>query len=143
MAEKLEFRLATWDDVGWLAEMNQHLIQDEGHRNKMQLEELEERMADFLQTGYNAVIVNQGREDIAYALYRQEPEWMYLRQIFVKKHMRRKGIGRSLIEWLKDGPWKGCKIIRTDVLVNNKSGLRFWEEMGFGTYCITMEMANE
>jgi GNAT superfamily N-acetyltransferase len=143
MAERFEFRFAICDDVIWLAEMNQELIRDEGHRNKMGLEELKERMADFLKTGYNAVIVSQACEDVAYALYKQEPEWMYLRQIFVKKHVRRRGIGRMLIEWLKDGPWKGCEIIRTDVLVNNKSGIKFWEKMGFENYCITMEMGNK
>ena len=143
MAKELVFRFATFDDVGLLAEMNQRLIRDEGHRNKMQLNELEKRMSNFLKAGYNAVIVCRDDEDIAYALYKQETDWMYLRQIFVKEQMRGKGVGRKLIEWLKDGPWEGCEIIRTDVLVNNKSGLRFWEAMGFGTYCITMEMENK
>ena len=143
MAERFKFRFAICDDVRLLAEMNQELIRDEGHRNKMGFEELKERMADFLQTGYTAVIVSQSCEDVAYALYKQEQDWMYLRQIFVKKYVRRKGIGRMLIEWLKDGPWKGSEIIRTDVLINNKSGLRFWEEVGFGAYCITMEMENK
>jgi hypothetical protein len=56
MSDELKFRFATESDVPWLAKMNQQLIQDEGHRNKMTLTELEQRMSDFLQKEYEAVI---------------------------------------------------------------------------------------
>ncbi len=55
MAEELKFRFATESDVPWLAKMNQELILDEGHRNKMTLPKLEQRMSDFLQNEYDAV----------------------------------------------------------------------------------------
>lgn len=93
MAEELKFRFATESDVPWLAKMNQELILDEGHRNKMTLPELEQRMSDFLQNEYDAVITSLAQNDIGYALYRQDPEWLYLRQIFIIKSMRRKGFG--------------------------------------------------
>ena len=127
----------------WLARMNQELIRNEGHRNKMSLSELEQRMSDFLRNKYEAVIVSSGRNDIGYVLYRKEPEWLYLRQIFVIDKMRRKGIGRGIIKWLRDNPWKNCKTIRTDVLVDNTIGTNFWKAVGFKDYCITMEMENE
>ena len=50
MDNDLEFRYATQEDVGLLAEMNQQLICDEGHRSKMTLSQLEQRMSDFLRT---------------------------------------------------------------------------------------------
>ncbi len=143
MAEELKFRFATESDVPWLAKMNQELIRDEGHRNKMTLTELEQRMSDFLCNEYNAVIAGLGRTDIGYALYRQDPEWLYLRQIFVIKSMRHKGFGRKFIEWLKNNQWKECKIIRTDVLVGNVTGIDFWKAVGFKEYCITLEMENQ
>ena len=55
MIDELEFRYAADSDVPWLAKMNQELIQDEGHRNKMTLPELEQRMSDFLKNEYDAV----------------------------------------------------------------------------------------
>jgi predicted acetyltransferase len=143
MSHELEFRFAVQNDVPWLARMNRELIRDEGHRNKMSLAELEQRMSDFLNNEYEAVIVSSGRNDIGYVLYRKEPEWLYLRQIFVIDKMRRKGIGRKIIEWLKDNPWKDCKIIRTDVLVDNINGINFWKAVGFEEYCITLEMENQ
>lgn len=74
MAQELKFRFAAESDVPWLAKINQELIQDEGHRNKMTLPELEQRMSDFLRNEYDAVIASLGQNDIGYALYRQDPE---------------------------------------------------------------------
>ena len=143
MSEELEFRCTKENDVPWLAKMNQQLIKDEDHRNKMTLPELEQRMSNFLQKEYDAVIVSLGKTDIGYALYRQDSEWLYLRQIFVIEEMRRKGIGRKFIEWLKNNPWKECKRIRTDVLIDNAVGIDFWKAVGFKEYCITLEMENQ
>ncbi|MHC4325307.1 MAG: GNAT family N-acetyltransferase [Planctomycetota bacterium] len=143
MSNDLEFRFAAENDVPWLARMNRQLVRDEGHRNKMSLSELEQRMSDFLRNEYEAVIVSSGQNDIGYALYRKDPEWLYLRQIFVIDTMRSKGIGSRIIEWLRVNPWKNCKIIRTDVLVDNMIGINFWKAVGFKDYCITMEMENE
>jgi predicted acetyltransferase len=142
MSHELEFRFAVEKDVPWLARMNRELIRDEGHRNKMSLSDLERRMSDFLYNEYEAVIVSSGRNDIGYVLYRKEPEWLYLRQIFVIDKMRRKGIGHRIIQWLKNNQWKDCKRIRTDVLVNNTTGINFWKAVGLEEYCITMEMEN-
>ena len=141
--DSLEFRFAKEADVPWLARMNQELIRDEGHRNKMSVPDLERRMSDFLRNEYDAVIVSNSHSDIGYALYRQNPEWLYLRQIFVTEKMRCIGIGRRMIEWLRDNPWKEYKIIRTDVLVGNIAGIDFWKAAGFREYCITMEMENQ
>ncbi len=140
MAEELKFRFATESDVPWLAKMNQELILDEGHRNKMTLLELEQRMSNFLRNEYDAVIASIDRTDIGYALYRQDPEWLYLRQIFVIKKKRRKGFGRRFMEWLKKNPWSDCKRIRIDVLVGNRVGIDFWKAAGFKEYCVTMEI---
>lgn len=142
MPDDLEFRVATQSDVPWLANMNQQLIIDEGHRNKMTLPQLEQRMSDFLRKEYDAVIASVGQDDIGYALYKQETEWLYLRQIFVKRSMRRKGAGRKIIEWLITNPGKESKRIRTDVLVGNITGIDFWKAVGFKEYCIVMEREN-
>ena len=138
----LEYRFATQEDTALLAEMNQQLIRDEGHRNMMTLPQLQERMSGWLCGEYTAVIFSKSSEEIGYALYRNDPDWIYLRQIFVKTEIRRKGIGRQAISWLKKNAWKESKIIRIEVLVGNPEGISFWKAVGFNDYCITMEMAN-
>jgi GNAT superfamily N-acetyltransferase len=140
---ELEYRFATQKDVLLLGEMNQQLIRDEKHRNKMTLTELEQRMSGWLEGEYSAVIFSSGGNDIGYALYRKKPDWIYLRQLFVKAEMRRKGVASRVILWLKKNPWKQAKIIRVKVLVGNPEGISFWKAVGFKDYCITMEMENE
>ena len=138
----LEYRFAKQEDVVLLAQMNQQLIRDEGHRNKMTLDELQERMAGWLEGKYTAVIFSNEGNDIGYALYRKDPDWIYLRQLFVKAELRRKGIGRQAISWLRENAWKDAEIIRVEALVNNPDGISFWRAVGFKDYCITLEMKN-
>ncbi len=56
----LKYRFATQEDVPLLAKMNQQLIRNEGHRNKMTLPELQDRMSGWLQGEYTAVIFGAG-----------------------------------------------------------------------------------
>lgn len=59
-----------------------------------------------------------------------------------QERMRRKGVGRDVILWLKQNVWKDSKIIRVEVLVDNPEAISFWKAVGFKDYCITMEMEN-
>lgn len=138
----MEYRFATQQDLPLLAEMNQQLIRDEGHRNKMTLEQLHQRMSGWLDAEYTAVIFSEGAKPTGYALCRKDPDWIYLRQLFINADMRRKGIGRQAISWLKKNAWKNDKIIRVEVLTENPQGIAFWKAAGFNDYCITMEMEN-
>jgi predicted metal-dependent HD superfamily phosphohydrolase len=52
----ISFRTATLDDCALLAELNQQLIRDEGHRNRMTAPQLEQRMRGFIQGEYRAMI---------------------------------------------------------------------------------------
>ena len=126
------------DDVACLAEMNYRLIQDEGHSNNMSLEELHDRMSEWLQGAYTAILFQLKAQTIGYALFRQEHDCYYLRQFFVDTKYRRRGIGRNAIRWLHENAWKGTRV-RVDVLVNNDRGIAFWRSIGFYDYCLTLE----
>src|SRR5260370_18559719 len=96
----MTFRTATLDDCPRLAELNHQLIRDEGHRNRMTVPELEQRMRGWISGEYRAVIYEDGGEVVAYALFREQPEEIYLRQLFVVRHRRSQGIGGRGIEIL-------------------------------------------
>ena len=138
----VQFRFADQGGAALLAKMNQQLIGDEGHRNSMSLTELSQRMSAWLDSQYRAVLFDLGGEIVGYALYREIPEGVYLRQFFVKSSMRRKGIGRQAIMWLKKCPWKKIDKIRIEVLTHNTSAWAFWKAVGFNEYCMTMELDN-
>jgi ribosomal protein S18 acetylase RimI-like enzyme len=136
----MECRYATSDDVSVLAQLNQRLIRDEGHRNLMTLPELEQRMSEWLRGEYEAVLFERGGEVLGYALYRRQPDHVYLRQLFVRPEFRRQGVGQAALDWLRSHAWAGAPRIRLDVLVHNVAAIRFWRAVGFQDYCITMEL---
>ncbi len=136
----LEHRAATTADVAILGLMNRHLIEDEGHRNRMSVTQLETRMRATLEDGYTATIFELGAQVVAYALWRKEPEWVYLRQFFVTREVRRRGVGRQAIRVLADRVWPPNMRVRVNVLIGNQAGLEFWRGVGFEDYLITLEM---
>jgi GNAT superfamily N-acetyltransferase len=133
------FRFATLADAPVLAEMNHRLIRDEGHRNRMTVPELRERMEGWLRGEYRAAVFECDGAPFGYALFRDEPEFVYLRQFWVTPEVRRRGIGRSALAWLRANAWQNAPRIRLDVLIGNADGIAFWRAVGFRDYCLTME----
>jgi len=140
---KMNFRRATSNDCALLAELNHQLIRDEGHRNKMTVPELEQRMKNWLASEYVALLFEQNGEIVAYALYREQPEEIYLRQFFVLKNRRRQGIGRELVEHLRTNFWPRNKRLTLEVLVENKAAISFWRVVGYKDYSLAMEASPE
>jgi GNAT superfamily N-acetyltransferase len=120
--------------------MNARLIRDEGHRCRMSLDELQERQVRWLSADYQALLFTAEDRPVGYALYRQEPDWIYLRQFFVEPECRRQGIGRRAVAWLLENAWKDAQRVRLDVLTGNRTARAFWESVGFREYCLTMEI---
>ena len=119
--------------------MNAQLIQDEGHRNQMDLIQLTKRMRAFLDADYEAVIFTSN-VPVGYALFRYEPDYVYLRQFYIASEFRRRGFGRQGVKYLREQVWQDQKRLRLDVLVQNEVGLLFWHNLGLETYSLTLEM---
>lgn len=134
-------RTASLADCALLAEMNLQLIRDEGHRNPMTVAELERRMRDWLVAGeYTAVIFEQEARPLAYALYcTQADSSLYLRQFFVAREHRRKGIGRGAVELLFSDVWPPGSRVKIQVLCHNEPARRFWSALGFLDYAVSLE----
>jgi predicted acetyltransferase len=137
----MNFRRATLDDCALLAELNHQLLHDENHRNKkMSLPELEQRMRGWLASEYAAVIFEKDGEVVAHALYREQPEEIYLRQLFVARNRRRKGIGREVFEILRTKIWPKNKRLKVEVLIQNTAVIAFWRSVGYKDYCLALEI---
>ncbi len=126
-------------DLEILAEMNLSLISDEGHRNTMGIPQLRERMESWLKTEYEAQIITDDGNIVGYCLWREFPEYICIRQLFIKSAFRRKSFGRNAISWLRKNKWNHNLKLRMEVLTGNESGIDFWRKAGFKDYCITME----
>ena len=136
----MNFRRATLDDCALLAELNHQLIRDEGHRNKMTVPELEQRMKGWLAFEYAAVIFEDDGETVAYALFREQPKEVYLRQLFVVRKRRRNGIGRMAFEILRTKIWPANRLLTVEVLVQNIAAVAFWRAMGYKDYSLKLEI---
>jgi ribosomal protein S18 acetylase RimI-like enzyme len=136
----MKHRLATLADCQLLAAYNHQLIQDEGHRNPMGVPILEERMQSWLASGYAAVLFTRKRETVAYILYREEPDEIYLRHLFVVRHRRREGIGRAAMEIMRTQIWPDHKRLTVEVLVSNTVAVAFWRAMGYRDYSLKLEI---
>ena len=134
----VKIRLATSDDLLVLAEMNRQLIKDEGHSNSMSEPELLQRMESWLGGEYIAAILEDASAIVGYVVWRSEQHCIYIRQFFVQPEYRRKGVATRAIQLLKQAYWQR-RVLRLEVLVNNRRGRSFWQSVGFKEYSVTME----
>lgn len=136
----VRYRLATAEDCPRLAELNRELIRDEGHRNRMTVPELEQRMRTWIAEEYRAVIFEDDTEIVAYVVFREEPQEIYLRQLFVVAHRRGQGIGRRAVEILRTQLWPHNKRLTVAALTSNESALQFWRSLGYTDYAVSLEI---
>ncbi|HET9911296.1 MAG TPA: GNAT family N-acetyltransferase [Anaerolineales bacterium] len=139
MTTTLKTRFASVEDCSMLAAWNYQLIRDEGHHNPMNVWELEERMRGWLASGEYLAVIFEENEPVAYALFRETEDEIYLRQFFVVRHKRREGIGSCAMAqlfalWPKEKRWT------VSVLVKNIPAVAFWQAQGYADYSLTLEI---
>ena len=141
----LRLRLASEDDVPLLARMNRRLIEDEGSRNPMSVAELERRMREWIAGEWSVEVFEEGETPVGYAVYqRRTDEYdtdravVYLRQFFVERAERGRGIGRRAFDLLAQSRFPAGATVVIDVLAANPGGAAFWARLGFAPYCATM-----
>ena len=136
-ARQLTVRRATLADVPLLATFNRHLIEDQLHRSQASDDDLADRMRRWLSSDlYRVAIVDDGDEPVAYAVWRDDEDGIYVRQFFVARHRRRAGLGRRAFTLLADR-WRGTPV-KLDALVHNERALGFWRALGFRDYSIIL-----
>jgi GNAT superfamily N-acetyltransferase len=139
---------ATVQDLSLLTQMNKELIEDEGSLNPMSIDQLEQRMLNWLTTDdWEVDLVLLAGGVIGYALYQfrvhsilADAEEVYLRQYFIRRRYRGNGIGLAGIQLLKDSRFEHVKTIVIDVLLSNPKGIRFWQKAGFFSYYMNMRL---
>lgn len=123
-------------DVSKLALLNKQLIEDEKSDNTMNINELERRMKEFLETDYSAYFFIEDSRIIGYALIKNTNSPVYLRQFLIERNYRKHHYGTQAFQMLLK--YLDIKEIDLEVLPWNKSGLAFWEHCGFNETCIAM-----
>lgn len=99
-------------------------------------------MRGFLAGEYSAYLFEDDGGVVGYALFRWEPDHVYLRQFYVERDRRRGGIGRAAMGWLRANAWKDSPRLRLEVLCHNTAAIAFYRSLGFMDYCLTMEIGS-
>ena len=134
----MEIVRAKLTDAKILAELNKCLIEDERHPNPMDIVQLTERMQEWLTTDYICYVAKENGHIVAYCLYRDDGGYYYMRQLYVDRAHRRKGIATRLLDWLYENVWTDKKV-RLDVLAHNEDAVAFYKRYGFRVGVFRME----
>ncbi|HME55271.1 MAG TPA: GNAT family N-acetyltransferase [Candidatus Lokiarchaeia archaeon] len=146
MAMELLIKPASPADITTLAKMNLALINDEGSRNPMTLQELEDRMRDWLAGEYSATFIIFDGKIAGYCLYQvRKDEYflenteVYVRQFYIKPEFRRQHVGSYAFEQIT-ADWFSSEntTVILDVLENNSAARQFWSQLGFMPYYTRM-----
>lgn len=129
MNDKIKIRKCTLDDVPQLALLNKQLIDDEKSHNSMNVNELEERMHEFITTEYDAYFFINKENVVGYALVKNTCNPLYLRQFLIEREYRMMHYGTSAFRCLMEH--LNVDSIDIEVLPWNEPGIRFWESLGF------------
>jgi ribosomal protein S18 acetylase RimI-like enzyme len=103
-------------------------------------------MGQFLKGDYQAVLFEKESKVVSYVLYRNHPDHddtIYLRQIFVKRESRRRGIGREVMNVLMNEIWPKEKRLTVEVLSHNQVARRFFQSVGYREYSLELEIKPE
>ena len=141
---RMTYREAKPADYPLLGSLNHQLIRDEGHRNPMNVVELTARMRRWIGSGdYLAKLFEEDGELVAYALYREFAEEIYLRHLFVVRSRRRQAVGRRVMQLLREEIWPRGRRLTVEVLCANAAGVAFWKAMGYQEYSLCLEIMPE
>ncbi len=132
----MELREANESDLPLLAKWNRELIEDERAENLKTVAQLELRLMRWLEGDYEAVIFEQRGEPVAYALFRPDESGVYLRQFFVARAQRRRGVGREAMRIFRERCVQAGASLSLDVLVHNERALAFWRALGMREHAI-------
>ena len=144
---EIRVRPATRADLKLVARMNKELIEDEGHRNPMTVDQLEQRAAGFMdESGWRIDLFEQAGSVVGYATWKLEDDntepsgkRVYLRQFYVALESRGGGVGRQALNALMGREFPADTRVLLEVMQSNPGGQQFWSRMGFAPYSHLLE----
>jgi len=138
----LRYRFATPDDAALLARLNAQLVKEGADFGPTDPAWLEQRMRGWLDSGHDRAVLFEDRRGqlVAYALYEEQAQEIYLRQFLVRDLARHSGVGRQAFELLRGKIWSAHKRLTLEVLASNRAAYRFWRSLGYRNCAVTLEI---
>ncbi|HET6620357.1 MAG TPA: GNAT family N-acetyltransferase [Dongiaceae bacterium] len=131
---------ATQADIPLLAALNLELYEDERHPYPLDLPALTERMARWVAGEYQVLLFRRGARVAGYAVWREEEFGAYLRQFFICRDQRRRGVGRAVMTLLRRDALPPDRPLHLEASVWNTGAIAFWRALGFRDFGLSMEL---
>jgi GNAT superfamily N-acetyltransferase len=131
---------ATQADIPLLAALNLELYEDEQHPYPLDLSALTERMAHWVAGEYQVLLFRRGARVAGYAVWREEEFVAYLRQFFICRDQRRRGVGRAVMKLLRRDVLPTGRPLHLEASVWNTDAIAFWRAIGFEDFGLSMEL---
>jgi GNAT superfamily N-acetyltransferase len=103
-------------------------------------------MTGFLKGDWLAAIISVDGEEVGYILYKDgrddyfpDQATVYIRQFFISRNKHGNGLGETSFNIIAEKYFPAGSDLSLEVLESNPHGRRFWEKIGFQTYCTTMK----
>ncbi len=131
----MDIRKVNDKELGLVAEMTSQLFEDEPSDMVLSIEQYENRLRKYLDSGCNAFMFIE-ENVIGYALVNIEKKPNYLIDFFISRPFRRGGNGTVAFNLLMKELNTEC--IDLDVFCWNERGKKFWGSLGFKERAIIM-----
>ena len=107
--------------------------------------EFEDRFREWLNgTEWQTNLFRDSKQILGYSVHRLQKDYyfpdeeiIYLRQFYIERHLRDRGLGRLAFETLRKACFRDRKVF-LDVLETNPGGREFWQKLGFDPYLTSM-----
>lgn len=136
MSNEVNLIVASFEHCSELALFNKELADCGGSHNTMSIYELENRMHNFISSGYIAIIFEVDGIHIGYTLIKKNISPMFIRHFFITEKYRHLGYGT--IAFKKTINFLNVDKIDLSVLMSNDIGLKFWKSCGLVPYEVRM-----
>jgi predicted acetyltransferase len=136
----LTYRPAKLADSALLGRLNYQLIHDLNLPHHLSALQLGKRMRTWLTADHQAILFELNGAVVAYAVYRESAQEIYLRQFLVVRRHRRRGLARRAIGLLRSQIWAQTKKLTVEVLVANVRALEFWRKVGYTDHSLKLEI---
>jgi len=134
-------RAARAEEFDQLVAWNAELVRDEGNDSGLTAAEIAPRLREWLATDYRASVFEVDGVPFGYAIHRELADITHLRHFHVVARFRRRGLGRQVVEILRNEVFPRDRRLLVEALVSNAAGIAFWEAVGFAKRYVGLQIA--
>ncbi len=120
--KNMQIKKAQHSDYPAIAAMLKQLTDETIQNSRPSLTELKQKITRLVNNdGYNAHLAVKGNIILGYCLWKESNNKIYVRQIWIMRSQRNRGIGMSFVYSMQDTFWKNKEIVLEEKFICDKA----------------------